>query len=216
MSRIKGFTLVEMLVVLGLFSFIMTLATGVLYTTQAINVKLQETQSVLDNVSVSLEIVSRDIRYGSHFHCSTTLHDSTFLERKNCSYNDIGANNGGVVLFFKPVDATNEQDRVAYYASTTATGKVILKDEYLVGKATTTYQITADDVKIKSLLFYLVGASSTVFMKDAFDVDIPGTNDYIQPLITMSVSGETIPLKEGASSTKFIVETSISSRILDN
>lgn len=98
MSRIKGFTLVEMLVVLGLFSFIMTLATGVLYTTQAINVKLQETQSVLDNVSVSLEIVSRDIRYGSHFHCSTTLHDSTFLERKNCSYNDIGANNGGSVI----------------------------------------------------------------------------------------------------------------------
>ncbi len=213
---VKGFTLVEMLVVLGLFSFIMTLATGVLYTSQAINVKLQETQSILDNVSVSLEIMTRDIRYGSVFHCDTSLNVANFRERRGCSYDDLGVNNGGVVLFFKPVDANNSNDRVAYYASTTQTGKVILKDEYFSGKATTTYQITADDVKIKSLLFYVVGASSTSLAKDEGGVEIPDSNDYIQPLITLSVSGETIPIKEKASSTKFIVETSISSRVLDN
>lgn len=209
-KRSQGFTLVEMLVVLGLFSFLMTLATGVLYTTQAINVKLQETQSVLDNVSVSMETMSRDIRYGSDFHCALSVNVPDILLRQDCDFS-----HGGSVLFFKPVDAINDDDRVAYYASTTqdgvATSSVILKDEYRVGGATTTYRITANDVKIKSLFFYVTGADSTSVAKN-----ISGSADYTQPLVTVMLSGETIPIKQGATSTKFIVETSISSRVLDN
>lgn len=205
----SGFTLVEMLVVLGLFSFIMTLATSVLYSTQAINIKLQETQAVLDNVNVSLETMSRDIRYGSDFHCSTMLSDPSFLLRKSCQYE---GGIGGRYLFFKPIDAASTSDRVAYYASTTLTGNVILKDEYYVGKGTTTYEITADDVKIKSLIFFVSGADSTTASKN---VDSPLV-DYVQPLVTFGISGETIPVKVGASSTSFIMQSSISSRILDN
>lgn len=216
----KGFTLVEMLVVLGLFSFIMTLATSVLYSTQAVNVKLSETQVVLDNVSVSLETMTRDIRYGSDFHCADTVPDTTistsYQLRRNCSYDNVGANHGGRVLILKPVDAATSTDRVAYYASTTPTGMVIEKDEYFYGKPKATYQITADDVRIKSLVFYVTGASSTVLAKDEFDVEIPGTNDYIQPLITLMINGETVPLKESATPTPFVVQTSISSRVLDN
>lgn len=207
-TLVRGFTLVEMLVVLGLFSFIMTLATSVLYSTQAINVKLQETQAVLDNVNVSLETMSRDIRYGSEFHCSSVLADPSFLLRQNCSYGTGGAK----YLFFKPIDAASTNDRVAYYASTTLTGKVILKDEYFANKPTATYEITADDVKIKGLVFYVSGADSTNGVKN---VDNP-TVDYLQPLVIFSISGETIPVKAGASSTSFIVETAVSSRVLDN
>jgi prepilin-type N-terminal cleavage/methylation domain-containing protein len=216
----KGFTLVEMLVVLGLFSFIMTLATSVLYSTQAVNVKLQETQAVLDNVNVSIETMVRDIRYGSVFHCMDTLPDvsgdSSYLARRNCAYGGTEFSHGGHVLFFKPVEASNPNDRVAYYATTTKTGMVIQKNEYASGVLKATYQVTSDDVKVSNLIFYLTGASSTVPTKDGVGDDIPGSEDYIQPLVTLTVAGETIPIKEGASSTKFLVETSISSRILDN
>ncbi len=220
----KGFTLVEMLVVLGLFSFIMTLSTGVLYSTQAINVKMQESQSVLNNVSVSLETITRDIRYGSKFYCLDTLPLNRSIwadyvlyvqNRRNCSYGTEGMNHGGKVLIFKAVDAVNVNDRVAYYASTTSTGNVILKEEYTNG-VRSIYQVTANDVKISSLVFYVSGASSTVLTKDTLNIDIPGSNDYIQPLISLIISGETIPLSDGSTTTPFIVQTSISSRFLDN
>lgn len=202
---IKGFTLVEMLIVLGLFSFIMTLATGVLYTTQAINVKLQETQAVLDNVNLSMETISRDIRYGSEFHCGTDINATSSILRKSCTYD----NEGGTILFFRPSGAPSDE-RVAYYASTTSSGRVILKDEYEEG-ATSTYQITANDVRIKSLIFYVYGANTA----SSSNEDVGNAHDVLQPLIVMAISGETIPITPGATSTKFTMQSSISPRELD-
>ena len=208
-KKVKGFTLVEMLVVLGLFSFIMTLATGVLYTTQAINVKFQETQSVLDNVNLSMDTMFHDIRYGSDFHCETLVageHPYKNL-RVSCPF----SSGGGNILFFRPVDvdADSDSDRVAYYASSTIHGNVILKDEY-IGGATTTYQITADDVTINSLKFYVTGANTI-----SGNSDIGAVSDYVQPLVTIAVSGETRPVMSKASSTKFYVQSTISSRYID-
>lgn len=209
-KKIQGFTLVEMLIVLGLFSFIMTLATGVLYTTQAINVKLQETQSVLDNVNLSMDAMSREIRYGTNFHCASTLQEAESSLRKSCSY----YNNGGKFLFFKPNDAMHDEDRVAYYASTTQDGDVILKDEYFGsgGAFSNRYQITANDAKIKSLVFYVVGANTT---SGSSTMDVGSVRDYVQPLVTMDLSGETKPITSSASSTKFIIQLTVSSRALD-
>ena len=212
LRKTKGFTLVEMLIVLGLFSFIMTLATGVLYTTQAINTKLQETQAVLDNVNISMDIMTRDIRYGYDFHCgeTPTSDEASMSLRKSCSYSNIGASHGGRILYFKPTDAESDSDRVSYYASSTSLGDVILKSEYRNG-VTNTYRITANDVRIKSLLFYVDGANSAT----GSGVDVGDVHDFIQPVISVLVSGETIPIKEGASSTPFMIETTISSRPID-
>jgi prepilin-type N-terminal cleavage/methylation domain-containing protein len=216
-KKISGFTLVEMLIVLGLFSFMMTLATGVLYTTQAINVKLQETQSILDNVNVSMDAMSREIRYGADFHCDTDWGgeigqtDIYKTLRKSCDYNE---GHGGKLLFFKPIDSSRDTDRVAYYASSTNEGEVIMKDEYFSvtpGVLTNSYQITANDVKIKSLLFYVAGANSV----STVGADVGDVHDYVQPLITTTLSGETKPTMSNASSTKFIIQLSVSARSID-
>ncbi len=216
-----GFTLVEILVVLGLFSSVMTIAAGALFTTQAVNVKLQETQSILDNVNLSMETMTREIRYGTDFHCDISLLATSSSLRKNCTF----TNNGGTVLFFKPNTMVNDKDRVAYYLKNTG---VLYKDEYLCGDdnctivSTSTYQITGDDVVIKSLVFYVTGANTVA--KDNKDISILGVvqHDYTQPLITLSVAGETKSKKSGATTAtstgivKFTVQTSISSRQLDN
>lgn len=214
----RGFTLVEMLVVLGLFSFIMTLATGVLYSTQAINVKLQASQAVLDNVNISMDTMSRDIRYGFDFHCGANLPpaETKINLRKSCRYSDAGLLHGGKSLFFKPADAVSDSDRVSYYASTTSFGNVILKDEYTKNivtgiTSTTTYQITANDVKITSLVFYVEGANTGT----GNGVDVDEVHDYVQPLITLMISGETIPIKQNGAPTPFAIQTSISSRGID-
>lgn len=206
-KKIKGFTLVEMIVVLGLFSFLMTLATGVLYSTQAISVKLQETQAILDNVNLSMDTMAREIRYGSNFHCTNTLNNSSSSLRKNCLFES----GGGKIIIFRPNNSATSSDRVAYYSSSTSYGNVILKDEY-TESGTSTYQITANDVKINSLVFYVDGANSmgTSTGENADDV-----HDYIQPFIIVTISGETRPLSIRASSTKFSIEASLSARELD-
>ena len=206
----------EILVVLGLFSSIMTLAAGTLFMTQAVNVKLQQTQAVLDNVNLSVETMTREIRYGSEFHCgviSAEIYDLSMNLRKSCPFVD----KGGVALIFKPNNASSSSDRVAYYATSTAHGDVIFRNEY-IGGSTTTYQITADDVSIKSLIFYVSGANTSVSPTK----DVNGVHDFAQPFVTVDVSGEIkAPHNVISSSTstnivKFTVQTSVSPRELDN
>lgn len=204
-KKIKGFTLVEMIVVLGIFSLLMTLATGALYTNQKINTKLQENQSILDNVNLSMDTISKDIRYGTDFYCADTVNAPQIPLRQGCGYPT-----GGRVIFFKPNDVSSSTDRVAYYASSTVYGDVILKDEYIDG-ATTTYQVTASNLRVKSLVFYVLGANTT----SGTSQDVGDIHDFEQPLIVLTLGGETIPADLTASSTSFVIETSISSRRVD-
>ncbi len=71
-KKIEGYSLVEILVVLGLFSSIATLSLGALFNAQAVNARLQETQAILDNINLSMQTVTRDIRFGSDFYGTTT------------------------------------------------------------------------------------------------------------------------------------------------
>lgn len=213
-KKTQGFTLVEILVVLGIFSFLMTLATGVLYMTQAVNVKLQETQAILDNVNFTIDTISRDVRYGADFHCGSSYSISTeteYLLRKDCNYDG----SGNKILFFKPVNSASDNVRVAYYASTTSDGyEVIMKDEYDAGGILiTSNQVTSNDVAIKNLSFYVEGAYTK-------DDSIPYKNvdhsiDFKQPLVTILLSGETIPITHNSSSTKFSIQSTVTSHRID-
>lgn len=223
-KHIRGFTLVEIIVVVGLFASIMTIAVGALFTTQAVNTKLLATQSVLDNLDFSIETIAREIRYGYEFHCAQTLNEDTMMLRKSCPYRDAPAASGGFFLFFNEKGETGDSDtRVVYYASTTRYGSSIFKDEYVNG-ATTTYQITADNVKIKSLIFYVNGANTS---EGSSTLDVNSVADYEQPLVTISISGEVEQVKKNfqvdpldgikkdTGTVKFNLQTSVSARELD-
>lgn len=199
---VKAFTLVELLVVLGLFSFIMTIASGALFSAQSVNVRLQETQAVLDNMNLSMEVMTRDIRYGSDFYATSSLTLVTPSKRRSCDYQMDGCK----VIYFKPTGAQNDLDRAVYYID----NGILFKKNIPFGSASSTYQITAGDVSIKSLIFFVKGAESSV---PADNED--GVADYDQPLITVTVYGVTKPTKLTATSTKFTLQTSISPRELD-
>ena len=219
----KGFTLVEMVMVLGIFSLAMTLATSVLYRTQAINVELQEIQAALDNLNISSELMTRDIHYGTDFHCEATLADAegtlwaTLQLRKNCDYTTA---HGGRFIIFRPVSAVNPKDRVAYYVDNDILYKREYVDDGVNPLSVKSYQITADDVKVKSLVFYVTGANTATADLGADITDGSGSpiHDFEQPLITLSLTGETIPgvNSASASSTKFVLQTSLSPRDVDN
>ena len=199
----KGFTLVEILVVLGLFSSISTLALGTLFNAQAINTKLQEAQSVLDNINLSAQTIIRDIRLGSDFHCEVYLPDPVPTTRKNCVQ---GSSLGGSVLIFKSAEAASSTDRVAYYIQ----NGILFKNEYKGTATTSVLQITSPDVVITSLGFYLDGAQTS----DGSN-DVGGATDLKQPLITMSISGHPKLYRTSKTSPDFTIQTNISARELD-
>ncbi len=206
-SHLQGFTLIELMVTMAIFISVMTIAVGALFSAQVVNTRLEQTQAILDGVNLATEVIVRDIRYGSNFYCDTAIPFPMTTLRKGCIYPS-----GGTVLIFRPTLAltgsTNQTlDRVAYYLS----NGVLYKDEYPYGGTMRTYQITATDVNIQNLAFYATGLNSTTGTSDYASV-----SDYNQPLITMVISGVTIPTKKTVQPVTFSVQTSGSSRALDN
>ena len=202
-KNMRGFTLIELLVSLAIFTSVITIAVGALFSAQAVNARLEQTQLILDGVNLAVEVMSRDIRYGAAYRCDTALLTPLQTNRLSCPYT---SGIGGTALIFKPsvrlpqsIDSLT--DRVAYYLSNGA----IYKDEYWQAVPGTytkqTYQITPSDVQINTLTFFVNGAEQ---------------GDSNQPLITMIVSGTTIPRKSNVKPVTFTVQTSASSRALDN
>jgi type II secretory pathway pseudopilin PulG len=209
-KNIQGYSLVEILVVLGLFSSIATLSLGALLNAQSVNARLQETQTILDNINLSTQTVTRDIRFGSDFYCEQTTPMGSLSSiptvpttRKNCAPDSPK----GTVLIFKPSDATNDLDRVAYYVS----NGVLYKDIYPYLGTTTILQMTSDDVYISSLTFYVDGANSSTGVNDYLN-----QTDYKQPIVTLFLSGVTRPAKASTPPASFDIETAISAREIDN
>ena len=62
-----GFTLIEMIVSLALFSVVITISVGALLVLIASNRQLQDEQAVLTNLSFALDSMTREIRTGSAY-----------------------------------------------------------------------------------------------------------------------------------------------------
>jgi len=78
----SGFTLIEMIVSLAVFSSVITIAVGALLVLVASNEQLQGEQSVMTNLSFALDSMTREIRTGTDYYC-----------RSYSNYNASGPNN---------------------------------------------------------------------------------------------------------------------------
>jgi prepilin-type N-terminal cleavage/methylation domain-containing protein len=76
-SKKSGFTLIEIIVSLALFSVVVTIAVGALLILIASNRQLQNEQSVLSNLSFALDSMTREIRTGSNYFCDAENIQST-------------------------------------------------------------------------------------------------------------------------------------------
>ena len=203
----RGFSLVEILVVLGLFSSIATLSLGSLFNAQAVNRRLQETQTILDNINLSTQSITRDIRFGTIFYATTSIpvgDERPTTKRRDCA---IEGSVNCTVLIFRPADTEHDNDRVVYYLR----DGTLYKTLYLEGQASSTEQMTSDDVIISQMFFYVEGAQSSTGTNDDNDA-----LDFEQPIITFFLSGYTKSFSKVMASTTFNFETAISPRELDS
>ena len=73
----SGFTLIEMIVSLALFSVVVTISVGALLVLIASNQRFQNEQSVMTNLSFALDSMTREIRTGTNYYCASRPNFST-------------------------------------------------------------------------------------------------------------------------------------------
>lgn len=186
----KGFSLIEMLVAVALFSGVMLIGVGALLSLIDANRKAQAINSVMNNLNFAIESISRNVRVGTTYHCEPNPSpvpvniDTT----KNCK-------NGGALLAFESSsgDPEDKTDQVIYR----------LKDNVLEksengGAAGSFVSIIAPEVSIKKFKFYVDGTSPL---------------DNLQPRVVIIIQGTAGIGKK--TKTEFNLQTTISQRVLD-
>lgn len=197
-SHLRGFTLVELLVAVAVFSSAVIIGVGALYSAQQINVRLQATRTVMDSLNTSLEIMVRDVRYGSSFYCGAGGEISN--SRKSCNL----ASGGGEKIFFNVGSelGAGSGDRMVYYLNT---DNQLVEGKSSDGGFNFVYKkISSDEIIIDNLHFYVSGANKTS--------DVPSDKD--QPVITIIISGKTKPFGK-LPSVPFVLQTSVTTRNID-
>lgn len=85
----KGFTLVELIVSVGIFALIMTTALGSLTTILDVNRRTRATQLVMDNLQFAVDEMVRHIRTGDSYSFPVTSNDCTNVQ---FSFTDASSN----------------------------------------------------------------------------------------------------------------------------
>lgn len=183
----KGFTLVEMLVAVSVFSMVMLMATGSVFSIVEANKKTHSIKSVMTNLNFALESMARDIRVGLKYRCTNDSGDSG-VTALDCG----GA--GGTVFSYKAnrdLDGNgyDDSDRIKYWVQ----GGRIMRQS----ASDPAIPITATEITVDSLRFYVDGSAQY---------------DGRQPKVVMTVGGSS---GVGKTRSEFNIQTTISQRSLD-
>jgi len=189
----RGFTLVEIIVALGLFLIVMTMMMGGLVVVLDMNKKVSSMQVVMNNLNTTLETMTRDIRFGTYYTC----HSSRFNKNstKNCAGADLMAvrfqeESGDVFNIAYKFNTSNYtiercKKSVAHDAST---GETCTSNEW--------EPITSSEVHI-----------------DEFELFVQGVGGGgVHPRTTIIITGT---VGTGQSETNFTIQTSVNQRVID-
>ncbi len=185
----KGFTLVEMITSVAIFSMVMVIAMGSLMSVLNANKQNQAIQTAVNNLNLAMEMMSREIRVGSVYHCGS---DGAITDPKNCQ-------TGGDYLSFKSFEG--------YQVTYTLKPDPITGYQRIMRKKDDedSLFLTSNKVVIESLTFYVAGAQLD-----------GGVSDNIQPRALISVGGHVDLGSVGdRGKSYFNLQTTVSQRLID-
>lgn len=82
----KGFTLVEMIVSLGIFTIVALVAVGALMKIMDANKKSIALKTAVNNMNFTLESISREMRVGSNYYCESVAFTQSTLNSDTSTY----------------------------------------------------------------------------------------------------------------------------------
>ena len=137
--------MVEMIVAVGLFSVVMTVAVGSLLSIVDANRKAQAQEVVINNLNFALENMARNIRVGTAYHCGASSPITTPIDCNGGSSYFAFEGRGG--------NGNSASDQIIYRLQTNQIEKSIDGGATFIG-------ITAPEITIEGLNFYVEGALS--------------------------------------------------------
>jgi prepilin-type N-terminal cleavage/methylation domain-containing protein len=187
----RGFTLVEMIVSVALFSVVMLVSTAALLSLVAANRKAQALESVMNNLNITLDGMLRALRMGSSFHCGA----GNYSIPQDCP----DQVNGDTVFAFLPYGASVNAPRWVY-SFDQGTGRI-----YKSINNEAPIPITAPEVTIESMRFFVVGSARGCTVSPC---------DTIQPKVLMVMKGSA-PVNNSKLRTTFHIQVASTQRLLD-
>ncbi len=201
-----GFTLVEAMISIGLFTIIMVIGIGAILGVSATNRKTMTMRAVVDNLSFVMDDMARSVRLGDSIFCAqNSVVPNSALDITSGGQPAASCPDGGNILAFEPYwnyDLNTLDNQVVYYISDVdGIGTIFKKPaESMDWNADPFIPITPPeiDIDVNKSGFWVTGAE---------DEAIP-----IQPKVTIVLVGT---VRIGNASTEFNLQTTVSQRLLD-
>ncbi len=209
----SGFTLVEMIVSLAIFAIVVTVSVGALLVLVATNQRLQGEQSVMTNLSFALDSMTREIRTGSLYYCTSSpsaasltspfnpasnldtvfgqgVQDCASGNNTNARYHGMGFVEGGDSI-------TDGSERIFYFFDSTE-GAVYRR----VGSGPV-QSIVSPEIHIVDFEFFVTGSEN---------LQTSGTAATRQPTVTLYIKASE---NSDGTGKLFEVQTTVVQRTLD-
>ncbi|MBI3495157.1 type II secretion system protein [Candidatus Berkelbacteria bacterium] len=214
----KGFTLVEMMVSVGIFTIILFLSTSALLSIVSTDRKSRAVRIAMDNLNLALEDMTRKIKTGSMYYCGI-------------------ADTGGVAdcaatSYAFSFTAQDGVSRISYQRAVgDSFGSVVLGTDcgpsFAAGQGcimrsdgATFMLATSPEVDIKGLRFLVTG--SALCGTSIPCVSAPPTTDAIQPVVVVLINGAFMTglglggLGQSAGKSEFRIQSTVTQRAYDN
>ncbi len=170
----RGFTLIELLTAVSIFTVIMVISMGSILGVFDANRKSRTMRSVMSNLNIAIESMSKEMRFGKIYHCG----NGSSSNPQNCP-------GGSSTMSFQDSD----DNFVTYGLSGTTITKTT--------EANDTITLTAPEISVDELLFYVLGADN---------------NNTLQPKVIIKIKAHS---GTGKNRTDLTLQTMVSQRELD-
>lgn len=132
----KGFTLIELMVSVSIFIVVMTISMGSILGVFNVNRKSRTMKAVMNSLQLTVDTISREMRYGKNYHCGNQGQDNT---PRDCASGD------NYVSFL-----SSEGDQITYRLNNNAIEKSVNGGSFI--------PVTGQEITVQSLSFYVIGS----------------------------------------------------------
>lgn len=187
----KGFSLVEMIVSLGIFAIVSVVALGAFIKIIDSNKKAQSLKTAINNLNFTLESMSREMRVGTQYYCSDNPNADP---NTGATTNITQACGAGKIVAFR--SSVSGGSCALIYAYKLESGKIRKAQQTSCGGSLVYDDITAKDLNISDAIF---------------SVTVPAGGQPYAQLFIKGTSGARARIQ-----TDFAVQTTISPRLMSN